>query len=205
MRERLATQAFGALAHFLAATLGQRPLRVAARTRLGPIVGWALMVLTVNLVLAFIRERAGVVGDVIAGIAGVAWGLVTFLVVPIIALEGLGPWAAVKRSGSLFRQRWGEQVTGNVAIGGIFLLVGMIPAVAIGAIGWVSENATARVALIAVAVVIFAIAAVLARTASSVFAVVLYRFAATGAATGPFSEQDLRAAVRERPAISPGT
>ena len=92
-----------------------------------------------NLVISFIRERAGVAGEVIAGIAGVAWGLVTFLVVPVIALEGLGPWQALKRSGSLFRQRWGEQITGNLAIGiGILyalVVEGLISAFA-SAVSW---------------------------------------------------------------------
>jgi hypothetical protein len=123
-----------------------------------------VVLLTVNLVISFIRERAGVAGDVIAGIAGVAWGLVTFLVVPVIALEGLGPWASVKRSGALFRQRWGEQISGNFAIGGIFVLVGLIPAVIIGAIGWVSDSDAVRIALIALALVIAAVAVILART-----------------------------------------
>jgi hypothetical protein len=173
---------------------------VAARTRLGPIAGWAVVLLTVNLVISFIRERTGVAGDVIAGIAGVAWGLVTFLVVPVIALEGLGPWASVKRSGALFRQRWGEQISGNFAIGGIFVLVGLIPAVIIGTIGWVSDSDAVRIALIALALVIAAVAVILARTVGSVFAVALYRFAATGAATGPFTEEDLRGSVRVREA-----
>jgi len=172
----------------------------AARTRLGPIAGWALFALTVNLVIAFIRERAGVAGDVLAGIAGVAWGLVTFLVIPVIALEGLGPWAAVKRSGSLFRKRWGEQITGNFAIGAIFLLAGLVPAFVLGAIGWVSENEAVAIPLFAIAVVLAVAAIILARTVGSVFAVALYRFAATGAATGPFSEEDLRGSVSARPA-----
>jgi Family of unknown function (DUF6159) len=172
----------------------------AARTRLGPIAGWALFALTVNLVIAFIRERAGVAGDVVAGIAGVAWGLVTFLVIPVIALEGLGPWAAVKRSGSLFRTRWGEQITGNFAIGAIFLLAGLVPAFVLGAIGWVSDNDAVAIPLFVIAVVLAVAAIILARTVGSVFAVALYRFAATGAATGPFSEEDLRGSVRARPA-----
>ncbi len=170
----------------------------AARTRVGPIAGWAVVLLTVNLVISFIRERTGPLGDVIAGIAGVAWGLVTFLVVPVIALEGLGPWAAVKRSGSLFRERWGEQITGNFAIGGIFALAGMIPAVVLGWLGWISDSDALRIVLIAVAIVIAVAAIILARTVGSVFSVALYRFAATGDPSGPFSEEDMRASVRQR-------
>jgi hypothetical protein len=38
-----------------------------------------------------------------------------------------------------------------------------------------------------------------------VFAVALYRYAATGAATSPFSEEDLRSTVRPRRALGLGS
>lgn len=192
-----------ALAAAAARVLDGEPATIAdglavARTRVGPVAAWALMVVTVNLVLAFIRERAGVAGDVIAGVAGVAWGLVTFLVIPIIALEGLGPWQAVKRSGALFRQRWGEQITGNLAIGAVFALLGLVPAVAIGTIGWILDDDIARGILFGVALVLVVVTIILARTASSVFAVALYRYASGQGSTGPFSEEDLRDSVQRR-------
>lgn len=118
--------------------------------------------------------------------------------IPVIALEGIGPWAAVKRSGSLFRQRWGEQITGNFAIGAIFLLAGLVPAFVLGVIGWVSDSNAVAIPLIVIAVALAVVAVILARTVGSVFAVALYRFAATGAAAGPFSEDDLRGSVRAR-------
>jgi hypothetical protein len=170
----------------------------AARSRVGPIAGWALVLLTVNLVISLIRERAGVAGEAIAGVAGVAWSLATFLVIPVLALEGLGPWAALKRSAALFRERWGEQITGNVAIGGIFALLGIVPAVVIGWLGWISGSNALQYVLFGVAIALVVVAVVLAQTVGSVFSVALYRYAATGAPSGPFSEQDLRASVRPR-------
>ena len=59
-----------------------------------------------------------------------AWSLVTFLAVPVIAIEGTGPFETLKRSASIFRQRWGQQITGNIAIGGAVFLLGVLPAVA---------------------------------------------------------------------------
>ena len=57
-----------------------------------------------------------------------AWSLVTFLAVPVIAIEGTGPFETLKRSASLFRERWGQQITGNIAIGGAVFLLGVLPA-----------------------------------------------------------------------------
>src|SRR6185503_15819527 len=61
-----------------------------ASARLGAIAGWAVVLTTVNLVIQALRSRAGIIGSLLLGAATVAWGLATFLVVPIVALEGLG-------------------------------------------------------------------------------------------------------------------
>ena len=62
------------------------------------------------MVLRAIQERGGIVGQIGAAIAGVAWALITFLVVPILVIEGVGPMEAIRRSGGLLRQTWGEQI-----------------------------------------------------------------------------------------------
>ena len=52
-----------------------------------------------------------------------AWALVTFLAVPVMAIEGTGPFGTLKRSATIFKDKWGQQITGNIAIGGaVFLL-----------------------------------------------------------------------------------
>ena len=50
-------------------------------------------------------------------LGGLAWGLATFFVVPVLAVEGLGPIAAVSRSASVFRHRWGETLSGDLTVG----------------------------------------------------------------------------------------
>ncbi len=45
---------------------------------------------------------------------GVAWNLVTFLMLPVIMLEHNGIIRGVERSWQLFKKSWGEQVVGTV-------------------------------------------------------------------------------------------
>jgi len=52
-----------------------------------------------------------------------AWNLATFLVVPVLVAEEVGPFEAVKRSAQLLKRTWGEQIVGNLSIGGIFGLL----------------------------------------------------------------------------------
>jgi hypothetical protein len=172
-------------------------LAVASRN-VGAILGWALVLTTVNLVIHALRDRAGILGNLLLGAAAVAWGLATFLVVPILALEGLAPLPALQRSTTLFREKWGEQLVGTASIGFLFGVLGTVPAVALVFLGLASGSTVVAVALVVVGVLVAIAAAVLGSAARSVFSVALYRYAAGYGATGPFSEADLQNAVARK-------
>ena len=118
-------------------------MAVASRC-VGAILGWALLLTTVNLVLQALRDRAGLLGNLLLGAAAVAWGLATLLVVPILALEGLGPLAALSRSTALFREKWGEQLAGAASIGVLFTVLGVVPAAVLMALGFASDRTSSR-------------------------------------------------------------
>lgn len=168
-----------------------------ARRHLGSIAGWAAMVTTVNVVVRGLQERAGPLGDLLLGGIAVAWNLVTFLAVPVLALEGTGPIETLKRSARIFRERWGEQVTGQFAIGAIVFVASIIPAGILFAIGLAVGGAGGGV-LIALAVVVMVVAAIISTALSQIFAVALYRYAVGKGATGSFTEEELAGAVRPR-------
>lgn len=96
-----------------------------AWTRKGTIFLWALVAATVGIILRTIEERMGLIGRIIMKIIGVAWALACYFVVPVLAFEGLTPFAAVKRSAGLFKQTWGERVAGGFSIGLVFLLLAL--------------------------------------------------------------------------------
>ena len=169
-----------------------------ASARLGAIAGWALVLTTVNLVIQALRSRAGILGSLLLGAATVAWGLATFLVVPVLALEGLGPLAALDRSASLFRRKWGEQLVGTASIGVLFALLGTVPAVALMLLGIASGSGVVAIALLVVGVLVAVAAGVLGSAARAVFSVALYRYASGTGATGPFTERDLESAVARK-------
>jgi Family of unknown function (DUF6159) len=165
--------------------------------RLGPILGWSVVGTAVTLLLAFLRSR-GAAGAIIAGLGGAAWSLVTFLAVPVITFEGLGPIATLKRSASLFRERWGEQITGNVAIGLVFFLLSL-PGLLLAGIGLAVASGSASAVgwmLVFVGVLAVLAIAIVGRAASAAFGAVLYRYAATGEASPHFAEGDLRSVAR---------
>ena len=67
-----------------------------ARSRIGAILGYAVISATVGVLLRMIAERLGIIGRFIEAGTGLAWTVTTFLVVPVLAAEGIGP---ARRSG----------------------------------------------------------------------------------------------------------
>ena len=98
-----------------AVTIGEALHESAARAHV--LLPWAVVSATVSIVLRAIEQRGGILGRIVGAIAGVAWSVVTFLVLPVLVFEGIGPIAAVKRSGELFKQTWGENLIANAGIG----------------------------------------------------------------------------------------
>jgi hypothetical protein len=177
----------------------------AARGRLGVILQWAAVQLVVGVVIAaleaLLKDGAGqLVGSLVGGVANVAWAIATYFAIPAIALEGLGPKDALKRSASVVKARWGEGVVGAGAIGGIFLLLGFLPAVALIAIGVmvVKSSAVAAGVLIAIGAVVLIVAVLLQATVVSVFKVALFRFATDDAVLGSFQRDQLEQAFRPK-------
>lgn len=102
----------------------------AANRCLGSILGYAAIAATVGVILRAIESRSRGVGRFVAGLLGIAWSLVTYLIVPVLVIERRGPFAAVGRSASLFRQTWGEQIVANVGFGAVGFVL-MLPGLAL--------------------------------------------------------------------------
>lgn len=172
-----------------------------AKSRLGVIAAWALVAGLVSLFFAILRDRGGLAGQIAAGIGGAIWSLITFMVIPVLAFEGIGPFAAIKRSSGLFRERWGQQITGNVAIGiinAIVFIIGALLAVAGGYI-LLEGSSAAQVAgggLLVAGVLVAIGAIVVSGAVRGVFGVALYHYVANDQTVGPFTTADLEGAVK---------
>jgi hypothetical protein len=150
-----------------------------AGARLVSILGWSLVAATVSLVLQLIEERFELVGRIVARLMGLAWGLVTFLVIPVLVIEETGATRALKRSGQLFKETWGENVSAQVGFGLLgfvlvipaFILIGLtIPA------GQVSLTVMAAIAGLAWILVVSVVLSAL----NAVFRTALYLYAVEG-------------------------
>jgi hypothetical protein len=176
-----------------------------SRSRFSQICGWAAVSTVVGLVLSLLEDQGGIFGAVFGRLLDIGWSLITFLAVPVIAIEGAGPFETLKRSGSLFRSRWGQQVTGNVAIGAAVFLFGVLPGALLIVAGlsiWSSASYGGALLLV-IGILCIAIAMLVSRALSGIFGVALYRYAIDGEAVGGFTAEDMESAVRRKRGAGP--
>lgn len=157
----------------------------------GRIAAWSLISALVGVVISEIASRLPGGAKLVGWLAGAAWGLATIFVVPILAMDSVGAVSAVKRSAGLVKSRWGEGVTGNVAIGAWSVIVAIPAAIVLGiGAALLATQPGAGLALVATGLVaLVGISTVVAAT-RQVFAVALYRYA-IDAPIGGFPAADL--------------
>jgi len=174
--------------------------RIAA-SRIQPILGYALIAATAGLLLRAISERSGLLGRLVVGLVGLAWNLATFLVVPVLVVEDVGPIEAIQQSASYLKRTWGEQIAGNIGMGLVFGLISL-GTLAAGAVLLMAAAATESAALIifvAVCLLMAFVAIALVSSAlSGVYAAAVYRYAAEGQTGGFFTPAMVRSAFRAK-------
>lgn len=174
-----------------------------AGERLPQIFGWSLLSAFVGSVLRALEQIpvvGGAAGGLVASVADFAWSLATFFVVPVLALEDLGPLQSVRRSAGVFRRRWGESVTGDIAIGAVTIIVAL-PGIVLVVIGFArihhGAEATGLV-LAAVGITLIAPAIAISSALTDLFLMFLYREATEGTVTGPFTAAQLQSGLRAK-------
>lgn len=171
-----------AIAHAASASFEGDPLTMReaigeARLSLGTIAVWSLIAAAVAAGLQLLRAT-GTGGDLLGFLIGLLWGFFVTYVIPIIALAGAGAGEAIEESVALARRRWGEQLSGAIAIFVLTMLALVVWGAAIGAGAHAvdSEQEALGAALLVIGVVGLAFTVVLSFATVQTFTVALYRF-----------------------------
>jgi hypothetical protein len=178
----------------------------AVRGRRGVIAQWALVQVTVGLLLQVVYELVSdspigrVIASIFTAVASAAWSVATFFVLPILALEGLGPKAAVKRSAQVVKARWGEGLVGTGAIGAVMFFALLLPLVAIiaGVMIAIDDGDPTGVAMAVVGLALAIPILITFTTLQAIFRVVLFRFATEDRVVAGFGREELEDAFRRK-------
>ncbi len=174
-----------------------------ASERIGAILGYAAISATVGMILQAIRgNEDNFVGQIVASLLGTAWSIITFLVVPVLVIEKVGPIQAIKRSTQLLKKTWGEQLIASAGIGLVGFLATLAVAFVIGApllliASAINSTAITILAVLIVVVVIMGISLFFS-TLSGIFQAALYRYATEGTAGEFFPESTLSGAFQHK-------
>jgi Family of unknown function (DUF6159) len=177
-----------------------------AAGRLPQILAWSFVAATVGLILNalqnFLKDKLGFLGALLGGIGELAWGVVTYFVVPVLVVDGVGPIEAVKRSSGILRRTWGETAGGEGGLGAISLLL-MLPVILVigfvAAVGRGLNADAATVVVLASIVVPYVLALTVVFTAlGTIFRTGTYIYATTGKAPSSMDPALLQAAFRKK-------
>lgn len=172
-----------------------------ASSKVGSIFGYALIAATVGMVLRALQERAGFIGRIIIGLIGMAWNLATFLVVPVLVVEDVTPVDAVKRSMTLLKKTWGEQVIGGFSVSvvtGLATVMLLIIGLPLIFLAVASQSAVLIGLSVGGLVVAFLLLMLVNATLSGIYTAALYRFAAEGTLGQGFEPEMVEGAFRPK-------
>jgi hypothetical protein len=167
----------------------------------GAILGYALISATVGMILRWISERGGIIGRIVSSLIGLAWNVATYLVVPVLVMEDVGPVEAVKRSVELLKETWGEQIAGNFSIGlvfGLLSLLAMFVGVPLIVLAVTSESVALIVLAVLVLVLVLVFMGLINSTLSGIYTAAVYQYAVTGETGGYFRQDMVQNAFRQK-------
>lgn len=172
-----------------------------ARERLLPILGYAAIAATVGLLLQFLKNKDNnFIVRMLGSLLGTAWTVASFLVVPVLVANNVGPIDAVKKSIELLKSTWGENAVGQLGIGFVFGFI-MFAVIILGAL--LSIAAFNVSPIVGVATIVFfglclLTVGIVQSALSGVYSAALYRFASDGVAPQGFESLSLQTAFQAK-------
>lgn len=97
-----------------------------ANRRLKLILQWSLLAATVGLLLSMLKNKSDGWTRLFGGLLEMGWNLVSYLVIPVMVVEGKSPLDAIQRSKEMLKATWGEQLGASIGFG-VIAFIAMIP------------------------------------------------------------------------------
>jgi hypothetical protein len=175
-------------------------IRIAAK-HAASIFAYSLLSGIAGTILRWLAKRGKTLGRFASAIGGLAWELATYLALPVLVVEGVGPIEAITRSATLLKKTWGEQIVGNLSAGAVFgllkLVVLVLAVLAFAArTPLTSPTALALTVVLAVSALVFI--GLIESALNGIYVAAVYRYAAEGEAGGYFDEAIVKGAFRPK-------
>ncbi|WP_435360470.1 DUF6159 family protein [Haloarchaeobius sp. DFWS5] len=163
----------------------------------GTLFAWAVIAATVGVVLQAIRSEDSIVGDILAGIVSVGWGILTYFVVPVVVFEDVSITEAISRSGETFKRTWGETAGAGFGVGLVSVLFTIVGIVLAGlAFVVLGGSAVGFAGALAFSVVVVLGTVLVGQTLTGIAKTALYVYATDGRQPSAFDDVDFGHTIR---------
>ncbi len=164
-----------------------------ARQKLRTILVFSLINLIVGYILSLLESRFRIIGWIVSKILGALWKLSTSFVLPVIADSDDSGTKAIKSSMTLFKNNWGETITGRVAAGGAVMLLYFLVGIPLFFILFIALTAALGVIGLIIALLLlllgFLLLAIIASLADSIVTTSLYYYSKYNAIPPTYSPE----------------
>ena len=173
-----------------------------AGRRAGAIFGYAFVSATLGVLMAMIVERVGGILGRLLGLGfGFTWTIATFLVVPLLAAQGVGPVTAIRESATLLRKTWGENLIGSAGISfamsvitGAIVILGFLSAFGVSYLRHPELNGPIFVA----AAFLFLLSVFVGMALKGIYVAAVYYYAVAGEPPWGFAKETLQGAFMRK-------
>jgi hypothetical protein len=179
-----------------------------AFSKIGLIAQWSLISASVGLLLRLLHNlasRLGKVGELVAniviGLLGMAWSILTIFVVPVLVYENISPFDAIKKSAEVIKRTWGESLIKTIGLGLVQFLVFIILLATCFGIVWVLFQLIGVMGMIigfGISLLILLFAGLIFNIANTVFNTALYVYANNQMIAEGFDESVLKGAFKQK-------
>jgi hypothetical protein len=174
-------------------------LRVAF-DRIVPIFLYALIAATVGMLLSAAKREGKVLTNIVVSLIGFVWTVATFLVVPILAMEDVGPIEAIKRSVQYLKKTWGEQLVGSFSISAVFNLAIFMVIMLTALVIFLGTQMTAAIWPLVIiglgAFLVILLISLASTTLNGIYTAAVYQYVITGDAGSNFDNAVIQQAFR---------
>ena len=163
----------------------------------GTLLVWAVIAATIGVILRAIESSDNLVARIAATLFSVAWGILTYFIVPVIVFEDVGIVGMFKRSGKTFKETWGETAGASFGIGLVtaaLTIVGLL--IAAGVFFALGGGATAVVVAVAIGGVVVLTMFVIGSALGAIAKTALYVYAKEGKRPSEFENVDFASGGR---------
>lgn len=158
---------------------------------------WVLIASTIGILLKFIGERFGFIGEIISSIFEAILHVATFFVVPVMVLEGKKTSESLNDSIALMKETWGIQIIGAFSFEFIFFLL-TLPLWGLLLVMNMLNTPFSIITLGAIAVIYMIFLLLIQFSLYGIFQTAVYKYARFGEIPKGFAKEQLESSFQKK-------